>query len=358
VQSKSEDQDLVARLNSGGTVTFKYDPLGRRILKVFTQGSTTTTTNYVYDGNNSAEEVDQNGNLLARYTEAQNIDEPLAESRSGTTSYYEADGLGSVSSLSSTAGALANNYTYDSFGKLTASTGSLTNSLRYTGREFDVEIGLYFYRARYYDPSVGKFLNEDPIRFLGGMNLYRFTSNDPANMIDPTGFCPCGGGPSAQSKYWTGWGDPNNPFWGRVKMFGAGLGNIALGSAKVVGAATLTAGTGGLATGLGILGAVSSAGNFAAGGMQLAGAFLPNPCEVNEAAKVAAAATSIAGLITLARTGGNVDKAASAAAWEGIFTVPFGVGATGEAANFRDAYDVGTSAKDVVGGEASKCGCH
>jgi YD repeat-containing protein len=73
--------------------------------------------------------------------------------RSGTTSYYQADGLGSLTSLNNTSGALANAYTYDSFGNLTASTVSLTNSFRYTGREFDTETSLYYYRARYYDPA-------------------------------------------------------------------------------------------------------------------------------------------------------------------------------------------------------------
>jgi len=172
---------------TGGTATLKYDPLGRRIQKAFTQGSTTTTTNYVYDGDNSVQDVDQNGNLLARYAMTQNIDEPLAESRSGTTSYYEADGLGSVTSLSSSAGAIANTYTYDSFGKLTASTGSITNRFQYTAREFDNETGLYFYRARYYDPSMSRFLKEDPGQFSGGINFYNYTMNSPVGWTDPTG---------------------------------------------------------------------------------------------------------------------------------------------------------------------------
>jgi RHS repeat-associated protein len=176
---------------SGGTATFKYDPFGRRIQKTFTQGSTTTTTNYVYDGNNSVQDVDQNGNLLARYTETLTIDEPVAESRGGTTSYYETDGLGSVTTLSNAAGALANTYTYDSYGKLTASTGSTTNRFQYTARESDSETGLYFYRARYYDPNSGRFLNEDPLQFEGGINFYSYTLNNPASMIDPIGEAPC-----------------------------------------------------------------------------------------------------------------------------------------------------------------------
>ena len=68
---------------------------GRRIQKVCTQNSTTTTTNFVYDGNDSVEETDQNGSLLAKYARTSNIDEPMAESRLGVTSYYEADASGS-----------------------------------------------------------------------------------------------------------------------------------------------------------------------------------------------------------------------------------------------------------------------
>jgi hypothetical protein len=83
-------------------------------------------TVYLYDGRNLLEEVDSFGNVLARYTEG-GMDEPFAELRSGTTSYYEQDGISAVSSLSNSAGALANTYAYDSFGKLTASTGSLVN---------------------------------------------------------------------------------------------------------------------------------------------------------------------------------------------------------------------------------------
>jgi len=78
------------------------------------------------------------------------IDEPVPMLRSGATSYYQADGLGSITSLSSTAGALAQTYTFDSFGNQTASSGSLTNSFRYTAREFYTKTNLYFYRARYY----------------------------------------------------------------------------------------------------------------------------------------------------------------------------------------------------------------
>src|SRR5437879_1892078 len=132
-----------------GTVTFKYDPFGRRIYKSLS----TATSIYAYDGDNLIEETNSSGGVVARYTQTDEVDEPLAMLGPGATSYYHADGLGSVTSLSTPAGVLSNTYTYDSFGKLTASAGSVANPLRYTAREFDSETGLYFYRARYYDPG-------------------------------------------------------------------------------------------------------------------------------------------------------------------------------------------------------------
>jgi RHS repeat-associated protein len=133
------------------------------------------------------EEVDNSGNVLARYT-AGGIDEPFAELRSGTTSYYQEDGLDSVTSLTNSAGALANTYSHDSFGKLTASAGTLTNPFQYTAREFDQETGIYFYRARYYDQTSGRFLSEDPLEFGGdGANFYAYTLNNPVNYVDPMG---------------------------------------------------------------------------------------------------------------------------------------------------------------------------
>lgn len=168
---------------SGGTVTFKYDPFGRRIYKSSSSG----TSIYAYDSDNLIEETNSSGAVVARYEPTQNTDEPLAMLRSGATSYFHADGLGSITSLSSSAGSIANTYTYDSFGKLTASTGSLVNPFRYTARESDTETGLYYYRARYYDPQGGRFLSEDPITFRGGANFYRYVKNSPVNLADPMG---------------------------------------------------------------------------------------------------------------------------------------------------------------------------
>jgi RHS repeat-associated protein len=168
-------------------VSFKYDSFGRRIGK----SSPRATSVYSYDGNNLVEETNSSGTVVARYSQGLNIDEPLAMLRSGATSYFHADGLGSVTSLSSAAGSIAQTYTFDSFGNQTGSSGSLTNSFRYTAREFDAETSLYYYRARYYDPNPGRFLSEDASRQgsldVVAWNFYSYVSNDAVNSIDPLG---------------------------------------------------------------------------------------------------------------------------------------------------------------------------
>jgi len=161
------------------TITFKYDQFGRRIQK----GASV----YMYDGANLIEEADTGGNLVARYVFGSGIDEPLAAYRGSTLAYYQADGLGSITSLSTTTGTVSDSFTYDSFGNVTSSTGTFTQPFRYTGREWDAETGLYYYRARYYAPTAGDFFSEDPIGFEAGPNFYSYVRNAPTNFHDPSG---------------------------------------------------------------------------------------------------------------------------------------------------------------------------
>jgi RHS repeat-associated protein len=169
---KSYSWDFENRLTQAivpgtGTVAFKYDPWGRRIYK----SSPNFTGIFAYDGANLIGTVNSSGAVVARYTQSPAIDEPLAELRSGTATYYQQDGLGSVTSLTNSTGTLANTYIYDSFGELTASTGTLANPFRYAGREFDPETGFYENRFRYYEQGIGRFISEDPIGFLGGITI-------------------------------------------------------------------------------------------------------------------------------------------------------------------------------------------
>ncbi len=189
----------------GSGVSFKYDPFGRRIYKSSTSG----TSVYAYDGDNLAEEANASGGVVARYSQGLNIDEPLAMLRSATTSYYEADGLGSLTSLSDNSGSLAATYTYDSFGNLLASSGSIVNNFRYTGREFDPETSLYYYRTRYYDPGTGRFVNEDPLSLSTGLNFYRYVDNNPPLFNDPFGL-------------WKNTGKPADPYKNTIVCDGKG----------------------------------------------------------------------------------------------------------------------------------------
>ncbi len=133
------------------------------------------------------DEVNSAGTVTAQYAQGAGIDEPLAAILTGTLAFYEADGLGSVTSLTNNSGSAVGAYIRDSFGKAVSTADTLGNRFRYTGREWDEETGLYYYRARYYDPTLGRFISGDPIGFKGGVNFYGYVGNNPAFFTDPSG---------------------------------------------------------------------------------------------------------------------------------------------------------------------------
>lgn len=91
-------------------------------------------------------------------------------------------------SISNASGAVVQRYVYDSFGNMVITTnGNINQPYTYTSREYDVETGMYFYRARYYDPKVGRFVTKDPIGFAGGINVFSYASSNPVNFMDPEG---------------------------------------------------------------------------------------------------------------------------------------------------------------------------
>ena len=99
--------------------------------------------------------------------------------------------MGSITALIDSSGNIVQTYRYDSFGNIITSTGSLTQPYTYTGREYDSETGLYYFRARYMNPKTGRFLQEDPIWFD---NLYAYCGNNPLNLVDPYGYCSIASG--------------------------------------------------------------------------------------------------------------------------------------------------------------------
>jgi RHS repeat-associated protein len=102
------------------------------------------------------------------------------------TYYYHFDVLGSVIALSNTSGNIVERYSYDVFGEPNR-VSSVGNPYMFTGREYDPCTGLYYYRARYYKPLIGRFLQTDPLRKWSELNLYTYVKNNPINMTDPSG---------------------------------------------------------------------------------------------------------------------------------------------------------------------------
>ncbi len=179
----SENHLIQIELPNGSIAKYRYDGLARRIEK----NVDSIVTRYVYDNEDILLEFDSSSTQVARYTHGLGIDEPLILERGGQSLFYQFDGLGSITDLTDTNGEVVQSYVYGSFGNIELQRGSLINLYTYTGREFDSESGLYFYRARYYDAIIGVFVKEEPFGFAGGINLYSYTINNPINFVDPSG---------------------------------------------------------------------------------------------------------------------------------------------------------------------------
>ncbi|MDR3385593.1 MAG: RHS repeat-associated core domain-containing protein [Rudaea sp.] len=159
--------------------SFTYDAFGRRTGK--TVGS--TATSFQYDGQNAVQETQ--GSTISAILTGMGIDERFARTEAAGSRYFETDALGSTLALTDGTGAVQQTYAYEPYGEVSAS-GSSTNPYQYTGREND-GTGLYYYRARYYSPSLKRFISEDPIGLGGGLNEYSYVLASPTNFTDPGG---------------------------------------------------------------------------------------------------------------------------------------------------------------------------
>ena len=195
----AENQLIKIDFPDGTFSQYRYDGLGRRIEKNVKD----QVTRYVYDGEDILFEFDRANTLLTRYTHGPGIDEPLiavSYQPSVVSYFYLTDGLGSITELTDSNGELVQSYLYDSFGnvKIFDAAGAeidpssgIMNPYTYTGQTLDPESGLYHYEARYYNPTIGRFLQQDPILVITSnsqsIHPYAIVRNNPTNFIDPDG---------------------------------------------------------------------------------------------------------------------------------------------------------------------------
>lgn len=180
-----ENRLMQASKASGATVTYNYDALGRRV-----QGSSTVTgtTKFVYDGADVLRDLNGIGNTIVDYLNGPGIDNKLRQISGGAALYFIQDHLGTTRALADASGNVASSLDYDSYGNI--SSGSASTRYTYTGREIDSDVGLIYYRARWYDPEQGRFISEDPIGLEAGLNVYGYVNSNPVNFADPLGLYP------------------------------------------------------------------------------------------------------------------------------------------------------------------------
>jgi RHS repeat-associated protein len=157
--------------------SLQYDASGRRIKNA-------AGKSLLYDGANAAQEL--SGTTITANLWTGGIDELFQRADSNGSVVPITDGLGSVLALADSTGNLVTQYSYDPFGNTTTSGAVSTNPSQYTGRENEGN-GLYYFRARYYSPVLGRFISEDPKGFSAGINFYAYAGGDPIDFSDPFG---------------------------------------------------------------------------------------------------------------------------------------------------------------------------
>jgi RHS repeat-associated protein len=252
-------RNQLSGLSGSVTAALVYDPFGRRTSSTVSGAQ----TRFLYDGDTAVQEQNASRSPTANLLLGPETDERYATiDTSGNARSVLTDALGSTIALADAAGVVQTSYTYEPFGKATAS-GATGKTYQYTGRENDGATALQYSRARYYDAIRGRFISEDPLGFAGGgANLYAYVGDNPINNVDPTGlagtaaariipipgFDEVGYGlggyaaGSAARKWWDsggpagggGWGPgPNGPSAPSVGGGGGGAGPIDLHMAPI-----------------------------------------------------------------------------------------------------------------------------
>ncbi len=179
-----DEENRLTQVNKPGgpIVNYKYDGLGRRIQRTTSAGA---NERYVYDGADTLIDLNADWSVATTYFNDLGIDNHLRQTNATTgVSYFLTDHIRSTAALADATGDVVEQGLYDSFGN---SPGNARTRYGYTGRERDPDTGLLYYRARFYDPLVGRFVSEDPAGFNGGANWYGYVANQPVDSVDPMG---------------------------------------------------------------------------------------------------------------------------------------------------------------------------
>jgi RHS repeat-associated protein len=186
--------------SDGTTLDFLYTVEGYRVESIRNATGTTpaglpsggTRTRFLLSGSEEVADLDANRNFIRYFVPGPAIDERVAQiEANGAVTYMHTDRQASVVAITDAAGNVVSRRGYGSYGETDGAqlVGAGSHPFGYTGRRWDPDLGIYYYRARWYDPETATFLQTDPIGSLDYINLYAYVGLEPGNKTDPTGEC-------------------------------------------------------------------------------------------------------------------------------------------------------------------------